>query len=105
MQAGVSFGAGVSDAGYGISAPFRQGLSALGLLWAVGIPRIQKVYPPEVKWVPPPVTRGGPRQTLIPDHEAIAAEAILAAGHLAPRHQRSTAGQVRCRAGAGRRWA
>src|ERR671921_2614319 len=78
MQAGVSFGAVVSDAGYGISAPFRQGLSALGLLWAVGIPRIQTVDPPEVKWVPPPVTRGGPRKTLIPDQEAIAAEAMLA---------------------------
>ena len=39
LQAGVSFGAVVSVAGYGISAPFRQGLSALGLLWAVGIPR------------------------------------------------------------------
>ena len=78
MQAGVSFAAVVSDAGYGISAPFRQGLSALGLLWAVGIPRIQKVYPPEVKLVPPPVTRGGPRKTLIPDQEAIAAEAMLA---------------------------
>jgi SRSO17 transposase len=74
----VSFGAVVTDAGYGISAPFRQGLSALGLLWAVGIPRIQKVYPTEVKLVPPPVTRGGPRKTLIPDQEAIAAEAMLA---------------------------
>ena len=44
LQAGVSFGAVVTDAGYGISAPFRQGLSALGLLWAVGIPKTQKVY-------------------------------------------------------------
>ena len=78
MQAGVSFGAVLADAGYGISAPFRQALSALGLLWAVGIPRIQKVYPSEVKLVPPPVTRGGPRKTLIPDQEAIAAEAMLA---------------------------
>ena len=78
MQAGVSFGAVVTDAGYGISASFRQGLSALGLLWAVGIPRIQKVYPPDVKLVPPPVTRGGPRTTRIPDQEAIAAEAMLA---------------------------
>lgn len=77
MQAGVSFGAVVADAGYGISASFRQGLSALGLLWAVGVPRIQKVYPPDVKLVPPPVTRGGPRKTLIPDQEAIAAEAML----------------------------
>src|SRR3954451_19649473 len=44
MQAGVSFGAVLADAGYGISAPFRQALSALGLLWAVGTVRIQKVY-------------------------------------------------------------
>ena len=33
MQAGVSFGAVLADAGYGISGPFRQALSALGLLW------------------------------------------------------------------------
>jgi SRSO17 transposase len=78
MQAGVSFGAVVTDAGYGISAPFRHGLSALGLVWAVGIPRIQKVYPADVRLVSPPVTRGGPRKTLIPDQEAIAAEAMLA---------------------------
>jgi hypothetical protein len=32
----------------------------------------------EVQLVPPPVTRGGPRKTLIPDQEAVAAEAILA---------------------------
>jgi SRSO17 transposase len=78
MQAGVSFGAVVTDAGYGISASFRQRLSALGLLWAVGIPRIQKVYPANVQLVPAPVTRGGPRKTLIPDQESILAEAMLA---------------------------
>jgi SRSO17 transposase len=78
MQAGVSFGAVVTDAGYGISAPFRQGLSALGLLWAVGIPRIQKVYPADVRLGPAPRTCGGPRKTPIPDEEAVAAEAMLA---------------------------
>jgi SRSO17 transposase len=78
IQAGVSFGAVLADAGYGISAPFRQGLSALGLSWAVGIPRIQKVYPADVRLVLPPVTRGGPRKTLVPDEDSIAAEAILA---------------------------
>jgi SRSO17 transposase len=78
LQAGVSFGAVVMDAGYGISAPFRQGLSALGLLWAAGIPRIQKVYPADVRLVPASRTRGGPRKTPIPDQEAIAAEAMLA---------------------------
>src|SRR5262249_43614846 len=43
--AGVLFGCVVADAGYGLSAPFRQGLTARGLAWAVGIPRHQKVYP------------------------------------------------------------
>jgi SRSO17 transposase len=78
MQAGVSFGAVLADAGYGISAPFRHALSALGLLWAVGIPRIQKVYPADVQLVLPPVTRGGPRKTLVPDEDSMAAEAMLA---------------------------
>jgi SRSO17 transposase len=78
MQADVSFGAVVTDAGYGISASFRQGLSALGLLWAVGIPRIQKVYSADVQLGPAPLTRGGPRKTLIPDQESILAEAMLA---------------------------
>jgi SRSO17 transposase len=78
MQAGVSFGAVLADAGYGISAPFRQGLSALGLLWAAGIARIQKVYPADVQMIAAPPTRGRPRKTLIPDQEAVAAEAMLA---------------------------
>src|SRR5215207_2262480 len=66
------------EAGPLFSAPFRQGLSALGLSWAVGIPRIQKVYPADVQLVLPPVTRGGPRKTLVPDEDSIAAEALLA---------------------------
>ena len=78
LQAGVRFGAVVADAGYGISAPFRQALSALGLMWAVGIPRIQKVYPADVQLVAATAKRGRPRKTLIPDQEAIAAEAMLA---------------------------
>ena len=78
LKAGVRFRAVVADAGYGISAAFRQALSALGLLWAVGIPRIQKVYPVDVQLVPAPPTRGRPRQTLIPDREAVAAEKMAA---------------------------
>ncbi len=61
LQAGVSFGAVVTDAGYGISAPFRQALSALGLLWAVGTVRIQKVYPADVQMITPPPSRGRSR--------------------------------------------
>lgn len=36
--AGVRFGCVLADAGYGLSAPFRQALSERGLRWAVGIP-------------------------------------------------------------------
>jgi SRSO17 transposase len=77
LQAGVSFGAVVTDAGYGISAPFRQALSALGLLWAVGTVRIQKVYPANVQMITPPPSRGRSRTRLIPDQEAVTAEAML----------------------------
>jgi SRSO17 transposase len=78
MQAGVSFGAVLADAGYGISAPFRQALSALGLLWAVGTVRIQKVYPANVQLVASTTKRGRPRKTLIPDVASMSAEAMLA---------------------------
>ena len=44
--AGVRFGAVLADVGYGLSAPFRQGLSARGLAWAVGAPNIKKSIPP-----------------------------------------------------------
>src|SRR5215207_7094940 len=80
LKAGVRFRAVVADAGYGISAAFRQALSVLGLLWAVGIPRIQKVYPADVRLAPAPPTRGRPRKTLIPDVEAVAAERMIAGG-------------------------
>ena len=77
LQAGVSFGAVVTDAGYGISAPFRQALSALGLLWAVGTVRIQKVYPADVQMITPPPSRGRSRTRQIPDQEAVTAEDML----------------------------
>lgn len=48
IAAGVRFGVVLADAGYGLSAAFRQGLSARGLVWAVGIPKHQKVYPHDV---------------------------------------------------------
>src|SRR5260370_40967154 len=45
ISAGVRFGCVLTDAGYGMSAPFRQRLTARKLAWAVGIPRHLKVYP------------------------------------------------------------
>ncbi len=75
--AGVQFGVVLADAGYGISAPFRGALSARGLMWAVGIPRIQKVYPAAVLMVPPLPSRRPSSQPLVPATEAVSAEALL----------------------------
>ena len=75
--AGVRFGCVLADAGYGLSAPFRQGLSERGLAWAVGIPFKQKVYPADVSMVFPVATRGRPRKNAIPDITSISAQAML----------------------------
>ncbi len=43
IAAGMRFGCVLADAGYGLSAPFRQALTARKLAWAVGIPRVDIV--------------------------------------------------------------
>src|SRR5246500_1953255 len=78
MAAGMRFGCVLADAGYGLSAPFRQGLTARGLAWAVGIPRHLKVYPVDVQLIWPIAKRGRPRQRSIPDILSIPAEDMLA---------------------------
>src|SRR6267142_7185200 len=67
LAAGVRFGCVLADAGYGLSAPFRQGLTARSLAWAVGIPRHLKVYPVGVRLIWPIAGRGRPRQRHVPD--------------------------------------
>ena len=78
LAAGVRFGCVLADAGYGLSGPFRQGLSERGLKWAVGIPYKQKVYPADVAMIFPVAGRGRPRQRHIPDQLSVAAEKVLA---------------------------
>ena len=78
IAAGVRFGCVLADAGYGLSAPFRQGLTARRLAWAVGIPRHLKVYPVGVQLIWPIATRGRPRRRHIPDILSMAAEDMLA---------------------------
>lgn len=75
---GVRFGTVLADAGYGLSAPFRRGLNARGLKWAVGIPKHQKVYPLDVKLVFPVGGRGRPRKRHVPDQLSVPAEDLLA---------------------------
>src|SRR6202451_4027071 len=76
--AGVRFAAVLADAGYGLSAPFRQGLDARGLKWAVGIPQQQKGYPSHVRLTVPIRGRGRPRKRHIPDQLSAPAEDVLA---------------------------
>ena len=78
IAAGVRFGCVLADAGYGLSAPFRQGLTSRGLAWAVGIPRHQKVYPATVKLIFPVAGRGQPRKRHVPDVLSLHAEDMLA---------------------------
>jgi SRSO17 transposase len=78
LAAGVRFATVLADAGYGLSAPFRQGLEARGLKWAVGIPKLLKVYPSDVKLVFPVAGRGRPRKRPIPDQLSAPAEDVLA---------------------------
>jgi len=77
IAAGVGFGCVLADAGYGLSAPFRQALSARDLCWAVGIPRHQKVYPADVQLIFPVANRGRPRVRHVPDVKSRAAHAML----------------------------
>jgi SRSO17 transposase len=78
IVAGVCFGCVLADAGYGLSAPFRQGLTARKLTWAVGIPRHLKVYPADVLMIWPVAKRGRPRQRHVPNILSIPAEDMLA---------------------------
>ena len=71
---GARFGTVLADAGYGASPEFRQGLTGRNLLWAVGIPRNQKVYGAAVQVTVPP----GRRRRPVPDEEPRAAEEVLA---------------------------
>src|SRR6266436_5645309 len=78
IAAGARFGCVLADAGYGMSAPFRQELTARKLAWAVGIPRHLKVYPANVQMVWPVAGRGRPRQRHVPNILSMAAEEMLA---------------------------
>jgi SRSO17 transposase len=78
IAAGVRFGCVLADAGYGMSAAFRQGLTTRKLAWAVGIPRHLKVYPAEVQMISPDAKRDRLRQRHVPDVLPKAAEGMLA---------------------------
>jgi len=77
LAAGVRFGVVLADAGYGSSNGFRHALSERRLAWAVGIPRTQKVYSPDVVLTWPVAPRGRPRQRPVPNVRPLAAQDAL----------------------------
>lgn len=76
---GVEFGTVLGDAGYGVCAEFRRGLTAEGLLWAVGIISEQKLYPVNARSrMPRPAPTGRRRLRAVPTHARRAAKDIVA---------------------------
>ena len=84
VAAGLRFGCVLADAGYGNSALFRQALSARGLRWAVGIPKVQKAYGTEVALLWPEAARGRPRLRPVASEAPAPAEELLAAARWRP---------------------
>ena len=73
----MRFGEILADAGYGLSGPFRQALNERGLIWAVGIPYMQQVYPADVAMIFPVAGRGRPRKNHVPDVASRPAQEVL----------------------------
>src|SRR5918994_3894083 len=78
LAAGARFGRVAADAGYGASAAFRRGLSERGLVWAVGIPKVQNVYTTAVELLWPKAGTGRPRKHPVPSEDPVTAEQALA---------------------------
>jgi SRSO17 transposase len=78
LALGLRVGCVLAEAGYGNSALFRQALSARGLHWAVGIPRVQKAYGTEVALLWPRARTGRPRRSPVPSEKPAPAESLLA---------------------------
>jgi SRSO17 transposase len=60
-EGGLTFGCTLADAGYGMCAEFRRGLSKREISWAVGILSTQNMYVGDVKVTMPPGGLGRPR--------------------------------------------
>jgi len=61
LAQGVSLGVVLADAGYGVNTAFREDVSALGLIYAVGINPTTSVWAPGMAPLPPKKWRGNGR--------------------------------------------
>jgi SRSO17 transposase len=76
--AGLRFGCVLADAGYGMCAEFRRGISDRGLHWAVGILSTQNMYEADAGVVmPKPKKVGRPRVRGVADKEPCSAERFI----------------------------
>lgn len=60
----------LADAGYGVDNAFRQALSDMGLLYAVGVTAAVVVWPPGVQPLPPKPSCGVGRPPVVPQRTA-----------------------------------
>jgi SRSO17 transposase len=83
IAAGVPMGVVLADAGYGDETAFRDGITQLGMLYAVGIRPATTVWAPETAPLPPkPWTGRGIRPTRLrrePGHEPVAVKSLAMA--------------------------
>ncbi|MVN88244.1 IS701 family transposase [Deinococcus sp. HMF7620] len=74
----IQYGMVLADAGYGVNAAFRRGLTARGLRWSVGTIKTQRVYPAHVRLIPiPKHFRGRPPRHPTPSEETESIESVL----------------------------
>ena len=74
----LTFGMVLADAGYGVSAKFRQALTLRGWRWSVGTVKTQQVYPAEVRVLPiPKIFRGRPPTQGAPSEDTESIETVL----------------------------
>lgn len=84
VTTGVPPGVVLADAAYGDETAFRDGITAMGLLYAVGIRPGTTAWPPGVSPLPPTPKKGGPGRpaSLLrrgPGHEPMSVKAIALA--------------------------
>jgi SRSO17 transposase len=77
LEMGVRLGPVAVDAGHGVSAAFRPGLSARGLSWTAGIPKKHGACPASVALTWPERTVGRPRKHPVPATRPVEAATML----------------------------
>jgi SRSO17 transposase len=80
IDSGITPGVVLADAGYGDETAFRDGLTELGLLYAVGVRPATSVWAPGVTPLPPKPWSGSGRPAKLlrrgPGHEPVAVKAL-----------------------------